>query len=121
MIADPVGVLKQFDPFIVIKDVLEFFGVLDIPNKVLAVTDAGITVRPSDGLHFLLPQSWTVGPYYGTGGTFFADVTGDGVADAIAVNADKISVRPSTGEGFSSPRSWTIDPYYGNLSPICRN
>ena len=33
------------------------------------------------------------GPYFGTRGTFFADVSGDGRADAIVVNDDTVTVR----------------------------
>jgi hypothetical protein len=36
------------------------------------------------------------GPYFGTPGTFFADVTGDGRADAIVVNDDTITVPSAT-------------------------
>ncbi|MEH1945749.1 MAG: hypothetical protein V7K77_01975, partial [Nostoc sp.] len=46
---------------------------------------------------FNLNESWTQNPYYGSRGTFFADVTGDGRADAIVVNDDKITVRRSNG------------------------
>lgn len=35
-------------------------------------------------------EDWTHGAYYGTRGTFFADVTGDGRADAIVVNDDTV-------------------------------
>jgi hypothetical protein len=49
----------------------------------------------------LLPnQDWTHGPYYGSITMAFADVTGDGKADAIVVNNDTVTVRPSTGSGF---------------------
>ena len=42
---------------------------------------------------FLPNEGWTQGPYFGTKGTFFADVTGDGRAAAIVVNTDTIPVR----------------------------
>ncbi|MCC5648979.1 hypothetical protein LC609_03830 [Nostoc sp. XA013] len=42
---------------------------------------------------FNLNESWTQNPYFGSRGTFFADVTGDGRADAIVVNNDKVTVR----------------------------
>ena len=55
--------------------------------------------------------------------TFFADVTGDGKADAIAVGYDLIRVREScclgTGYMFDDTRAmtesggWTNEPYYG--------
>ena len=77
------------------------------------VNRRGITICPSDGWQFLFPQVWTAGAYYGTEGTFFADVTGDGSADAIAVTNDDITVRPSDGVHFLLPQSWTTGPYYG--------
>lgn len=42
-------------------------------------------------------QDWTHGAYYGSRGTFFADVTGDRRADAIVVNNDTVTVRLSLG------------------------
>jgi hypothetical protein len=62
----------------------------------------------------LLPnQDWTGGPYYGSIGTYFADVNGDGKADAIAVNNDTVTVRLSTGTSFGPNQDWTGGPYYG--------
>ena len=40
-------------------------------------------------------EDWTHGAYFGSRGTFFADVTGDGRADAIVVNDDTVTVRRS--------------------------
>ena len=63
-------------------------------------------------------HDWTGGPYYGTRRTFFADVTGDGRADAIVVNYDKVSVRESNGTPpLNSTRPWTTEPYYGPQGP----
>jgi SOS-response transcriptional repressor LexA len=59
-------------------------------------------------------EDWTGGPYYGRRGTFFADVTGDGADDAIAVMDDTVLVRRSTGSGFQSNEDWTHGPYYGS-------
>jgi len=56
-------------------------------------------------------QTWA-GPYYGTRGTFFADVTGDGRADAIVVNEGSTTVRPSTGSGFAANQDWS-GAFYG--------
>ncbi|MCH7826708.1 MAG: VCBS repeat-containing protein [Bacteroidetes bacterium] len=44
---------------------------------------------------------------------YFADVTGDGKADAIVVNDDKITVRRSDGNKFLPNESWTTNPYNG--------
>ncbi len=41
-------------------------------------------------------EDWTHAPYFGTRGTFFADVTGDGRADAIVVNDTTTTVRRAT-------------------------
>jgi len=74
-----------------------------------------VVVRRSDGSQFLPNEEWTQEPFYGTIGTFFADVTGDGRADAIAVNDWGITVRPSDGTKFLPPGpNWTSNPYYGN-------
>ncbi len=59
-------------------------------------------------------ESWTSNPFFGSKRTFFADVTGDRKADAIAVNGDKVTVRRSTGSKFSANESWTTNPYYGS-------
>jgi hypothetical protein len=57
----------------------------------------------------------SVGKWYanGTRGTFFADVTGNGTADAIVVNNDRVTVRRSNGSSFTPNESWTQNPYYG--------
>jgi hypothetical protein len=59
------------------------------------VNDDTVTVRRSDGSGFKPNENWTQGPYYGGKGTYFADVTGDGKADAIVVNGDTVTVRRS--------------------------
>ncbi|PZD70465.1 LexA repressor [Acaryochloris thomasi RCC1774] len=53
-------------------------------------------------------------PFYGLHGTYFADATGDGRADAIVVNDDKVTVRRSDGSNFTSNEAWTSNPYYGS-------
>jgi hypothetical protein len=58
-------------------------------------------------------EDWTQGAYFGTRGTFFADVTGDGRADAIVVNDDTVTVRRSTGTGFGPNEDWTQGAYFG--------
>ena len=73
-------------------------------------------VQASNGLavgYFSGNESWTSNPYYGTRGTLFADVTGDGKADAIVVNDSGVTVRRSTGANFSGNESWTSNPYFG--------
>jgi hypothetical protein len=46
---------------------------------------------------FYVNEDWTHGAYYGSRGTFFADVTGDGRADAIVVNDNTVTVRRAFG------------------------
>jgi FG-GAP-like repeat len=59
-------------------------------------------------------EDWTREPYYGTRGTFFADVTGDRKADAIVVNDNTVTVRRSDGQRFGPKEDWTGGPFYGN-------
>ncbi|MBC6433955.1 VCBS repeat-containing protein, partial [Nostoc sp. HG1] len=59
-------------------------------------------------------ESWTQNPYYGSRGTFFANVIGDRKADAIVVNDDKIIGRRSNGSRFTPNESLTQNPYYGS-------
>jgi hypothetical protein len=73
-----------------------------------------VVVRRSTGKGFGPNEPWIPDtPYYGSRGTFFADVTGDGKADAIVVNDDGITVRRSTGTSFSGNERWTEGAYYG--------
>jgi C1A family cysteine protease len=60
-------------------------------------------------------EAWTSGPFFGSRGTYFADVTGDGKADAIAVNDSRVTVRRSSGKAFTANESWTGGPFYGSL------
>ncbi len=82
----------------------------------LAVLVAGVPIAgaASSG-RFAANESWTTNPYFGNNGTFFADVTGDRRADAIAVvqdteentgSARKMVVRRSTGSQFSANENW---------------
>lgn len=61
-------------------------------------------------------ETWTTQGYYGSIGTYFADVDNDGRSDAIAVNNSNITVRRSTGTSFGGYENWTTDPYYGNIA-----
>ena len=64
---------------------------------------------------FLPNEDWTHGAYYGSRGTYFADVNGDGMADAIAVNDNGVFVRLSNGTGFDPvAKNWTGGAYYGS-------
>jgi hypothetical protein len=51
--------------------------------------------------------------FHGSVATFFADVNGDGKADAIAVNSDAIYVALSNGHGFGSTIKWTSGSFLG--------
>jgi VCBS repeat protein len=76
----------------------------------IVVNSAGITVRRSSGTGFLPNETWTSNPYYGSLGlapVYFADVTGDGRADAIVVNPSGVTVRPSNGSLFLPNELWT--------------
>jgi hypothetical protein len=102
----------------------------------IAVNDWGVTVRRAklaqtplltwvavDG--FGPNETWTSGAYYGKRGTLFADVTGDGRADAIVVTDYGVTVRsanrlcqyaplPTSSACFNPNQDWTHGPYYGD-------
>jgi hypothetical protein len=97
---------------------------LDVANRKILYDDAGspewssyfITGCRMDGPrpdYVDLGLPWTKGPYYGTRGTYFADLTGDGKADAIVVNDDAVTVRRNTGIEFGPNEDWTHGAFYG--------
>jgi FG-GAP-like repeat len=61
-----------------------------------------------------LNETWTSVGYVGDHGTYFADVTGDGKADAIVVNSVGVTVRRSTGSSFAPNETWTANQYLGD-------
>jgi len=65
--------------------VVRLFELWDDPPRALVLVSRPYGFGPN--------EAWTHEPYFGTRGTFFADVTGDKRADAIVVNADKVVVR----------------------------
>jgi hypothetical protein len=76
----------------------------------IVVNSDGITVRRSSGSAFLPNETWTTNAYYGSLGSvpvYFADVTGDGLADAIVVNPNGVTVRRSNGSLFEGNEFWT--------------
>jgi len=90
----------------------------DLKDDAIVVNNFGITVRSSDGTKFLpnnfpYRQDWSTEPFFGSLRTYFTDVTGDGKADAIAVNHDGIVVKRSTGSSFSQTEQWTINGFSG--------
>ncbi len=98
---------------------LTFFADVNGDRKADAifVNDDFVVVWPSyDGSFrtFHGNKPWTDVPYYGSRGIYFADVNGDGRADAIVVNDDLITVRISDGTKFLPNASWTSEPYYGS-------
>lgn len=65
---------------------------------IIAVNNDTVTVRQSNGSSFIpanLQEDWTDGPFFGSRGTFFADVEGNHKASAIAVNDGTVTVRRS--------------------------
>ncbi len=58
----------------------------------IVVTENGITIRRSNGQYFKPEESGFANRFYGSRGTFFADVTGDGLGDPIAVTENEIAV-----------------------------
>lgn len=88
----------------------------------VAVNSSGIVVGPSDGTRFGAGQAWS-DAFHGSKGTYFADVTGDGHADAIAVDPNRISVRRASPDGnrFYNTETWSSGPFYGDAYPVCLN
>ena len=85
---------------------------------VIAVDSGGITVRRSFAPYtqaFGVSEPMTEEGYYGSIGTYFADVTGDGAADAIAVNTGGITVRRAVYDIFFPNETWTSDPFSGSI------
>ena len=88
-------------------------------NTVLTILIAivfSFDVSAQSGSQFTPNEDWTHGPYYGNRGNFsvyFADVTGDGKADAVVVNNDMVTVRRSDGSQFTPNEGWTQNPYFG--------
>lgn len=85
---------------------------------ILSITDvnAQITTRISDGSRFLPNAAWTIKPFHGTRGTAFADLNGDGRADAIFLNDLTVTVKPSSGSMFAElvgAQPWVAQPYQG--------
>jgi hypothetical protein len=86
-------------------------------SQLLPVAQGTVTVRRNNtgnGGVFGSNQDWTGGPFFGSRGTFFADLTGDGRADAIAVNDDTVTVRLNTGSNFGPNQDWTGGPFFGS-------
>src|SRR5947209_21381 len=91
---------------------LHWAGPFDTSDAVRQTSAMDALIAALSG--FYPNEDWTHGAYYGSVGTYFADVDGDGRADAIVVNADKITVRRSTGAAFGTYESWTSDPFFGS-------
>jgi hypothetical protein len=87
--------------------------------EAIVVNTSGITVRPSNGGEFLPNELWMTSSssYLPANGcaTYFAEVNGDGKADADFVRASDVLASLSTGGPFSPPSHWTLNPYYGNV------
>jgi len=89
---------------------------------IILVNDDTVTVRRNRGSDFgpgpPANEDWTHGAFYGTRGTFFVDLTGDGRADAVAVNDDAVTVRRNTGHDFGpgsqANEDWTHGSCYGS-------
>ncbi len=88
-----------------------FYGMAQLFEGQIDIAPLTILPRPTvfDGNNL----DWTWGPFFGERGTFFADVTGDGKADAVAINNSNVFVRRSNGNDFQPNESWTTNPYYG--------
>jgi len=83
----------------------------------IAVNHNGIVVRRAQPDRLGDAAIWandpTYGPFLGDRGNFFADVNGDGRADAVMVNDDNILVRHSKGKSFGRAEFLSYTPFYG--------
>jgi hypothetical protein len=68
----------------------------------------GISIRKSTGSILGNSSKWTTSAVFDARGNFFADVTGDGKADAITVGLSSVTVRRanSGGTAFQSAEIW---------------
>lgn len=79
---------------------------------------------PASAIHqwFEEPKNWTGGvPFYGADPwhqTLFADVSGGGKADAIAIRDDGVSVRYSDGCKFGPEQRLTSTPFAGIVQTL---
>jgi hypothetical protein len=87
-------------------------GVLSLLFGIAGVDNGAVAFAQTDE-HFGSNEAWTTNAYYGTRGTYFADVDGDHSVDAIVVNDYGITVRLSDRTQFLPGHLWTSDPYYG--------
>jgi hypothetical protein len=78
-------------------------------NSPILVRLANSGIREFEGA-----KLWTSNPFYGDRATAFADVTGDGWADAIAVNHWGITVRRSMGGVFGINEGWSAGSFVGD-------
>jgi hypothetical protein len=71
----------------------------------------------SDGSRFMFAR-WLDGAFYGTGGAFAADVTGDGFADGVGFGNGYVGVVSTGAAGFGNPGAnyfmWTGMPMLGS-------
>ncbi|MDP1861774.1 MAG: FG-GAP-like repeat-containing protein [Gemmatimonadaceae bacterium] len=78
--------------------------------------DTGEMIARAQNSGFFAPlQTWAEPAFYGSVGTFHADVNGDGKADAIAVSGTGIYVMPSTGRAFAPLQTWAEPAFYGSV------
>ena len=84
----------------------------------IAINVNGVTVRLPEDNRFRRDETWVQQPYFGTDtaghqNIYFADVNGDGKADAIVSNTTEVAVRLSDGTQFVQHDLWTREPYFG--------
>ena len=90
--------------------------VFPVDSTGMQTSDSPLDIADSSG-----NEAWTSGACYGDKGTYFADVTGDGMADAIVVNNGGIVVRRSAGNRFTPNEEWTTGPFYGDKGTYFAN
>jgi hypothetical protein len=102
-------------------DIVGVDGVADHKADLIMVNEDGIWVRMAnkEGTGFMGKDKITTGKFYGPRGTFFADVTGDGLADPIAIFDDQIQVRVAVNGQVQ--RVTSTGRYYGDVGTFFSN
>lgn len=89
-----------------------FLGKVESANNrslLVGVSDPFIAVMGLDGVQ----RGWRVPGLWGTRGTRLGDVTGDGLADLVALGDANVVIARSRGDSFGANETWGSSGFYG--------